>query len=60
MHVINHTEPVNVAADDTVGDRLMWIGPDDRGLLLEVIAILEPDYLLVIHVMPFQFRRSTA
>ena len=46
MHVINHTEPVKVAADDTVGDRLMWIGPDDRGLPLEVIAIVEPDYLL--------------
>jgi len=26
---------------------------------LEVVAIVEPDYLLVIHVMPYQFRRRT-
>lgn len=38
--------------------RLLWIGPDDRGLSLEVVAILEPDYLLVIHVMPHHYRRS--
>lgn len=59
MHVINHTEPVVVAADEDVGERLLWIGPDDRGLDLEVLAIVETDYLLVIHVMPYQFRRRT-
>ncbi len=40
-------------------ERLLWIGPDDRGLDLEVVAIVEPEYLLVIHVMPHQFRRRT-
>ena len=59
MHVINHTEPVVVAGDEDVRERLLWIGPDDRGLDLEVIAIVEPDYLLVIHDLPHQFRRRT-
>lgn len=56
---MNHVEPIAVAADDELQQRLLWIGPDDRGLELEVIAIVEPDYLLVIHVMPRQFRRRT-
>ncbi len=38
-----------------------WIGPDERGRELEVLAIeIEPEdaepYLLVIHVMPTQLR----
>ena len=32
-------------------------GPDDRGLELEIVAIVEPEYLLVIHVMPYRYRR---
>ncbi len=59
MYVINHAEPVVVESDEDVPERLLWVGPDDRGLDLEVIAIVEPDYLLVIHVMPHQFRRRT-
>lgn len=37
----------------------MRIGPDDRGLDPEIVALVEPNYLLVIHVMPVQFRRRT-
>ncbi|WP_189247599.1 hypothetical protein [Streptosporangium pseudovulgare] len=36
-----------------------WLGPDDRGLQLEVIAVLTEKCLLVIHVMPTALRRST-
>lgn len=32
-------------------------GPDDRGLELGIVAIVEPEYLLVIHVMPYRYRR---
>ena len=59
LHVMNTVAPVSVAADDEMRERLLWIGPDDRGLELEVVAIVEPDQLLVIHVMPRQFRRRT-
>jgi hypothetical protein len=43
--------------DDELPDRLVWTGPDDRGLELEIVALDLADYLLVIHVMPTQLRR---
>ena len=42
----------------TLDDRLVWVGPDDRGVVLEVIAVDLPDYLLIIHAMPLAFRRT--
>jgi hypothetical protein len=40
------------------GDRLIWEGADDRGVELEIVAIvLNEDSLLVIHVMPSDYRR---
>ena len=59
LYVISTVEPVVVEGDDDISERLLWIGPDDRGLELEVIAIRETEYLLVIHVMPHLFRRRT-
>ena len=56
---MNHTEPSVMATDEDLQERLLWIGTDDRGLELEVIAIVETDFLLVIHVMPHQYRRRT-
>jgi len=38
--------------------RLVWIGPDDRGIELEIVALDLPDEWLVIHVMPTALRRS--
>jgi hypothetical protein len=35
-----------------------WVGKDNRGLDLEIIAIREGSYLIVIHVMPRGFRRK--
>jgi hypothetical protein len=57
LHVIEHVEPTRVPADEEMRERLVWVGADDRGLELEVVAVAEPDFLLVIHVMPRQFRR---
>ena len=38
---------------------LCWVGPDDRGLVLEVIALDLPEAIVVIHVMPlYRGRRS--
>ena len=36
-----------------------WIGDDERGLNLEVVAVKENSKLTVIHAMPTGFRRST-
>jgi hypothetical protein len=42
------------------GDRaVLCVGKDDRGLQLEILAVLLPDHLLVVHVMPAELRRHT-
>lgn len=51
-------EPERVPADGDLDDRLLWVGPDDRGIVLEVMAVELPDYLLIIHAMPVAFRRN--
>jgi len=51
-------EPERVPADGDLDGRLLWVGPDDRGIVPEVIAVDLPDYLLVIHAMPVALRRN--
>jgi hypothetical protein len=56
-HVISTVAPVEVRTSDGRAGWL-YVGPDDRGVALEVIAAeLEGDELLVIHVMPRAYRR---
>jgi hypothetical protein len=58
LHVINSVKPVVTPATDELDERRSWIGEDDRGVELEIVAVVLPDYLLVIHVMPTQYRRT--
>lgn len=51
-------EPERFQAEGKLDERLLWVGEDDRGVVLEVIGIDLPDYLLIIHVMPDSFRRT--
>ncbi len=51
-------EPDVVPAVEGLDQRLVWVGPDDRGVVLEVIGVDLPDYLLIIHVMPVALRRN--
>lgn len=37
---------------------LTWVGPDERGRELIVIAYERPDVWLVVHVMPTTFERK--
>ena len=54
----NAGDPVIVPApSDDLDDRLVFVGVDDRGVELEIIAIQLLDFLFVIHVMPTTFRR---
>jgi hypothetical protein len=54
----NAGDPVVVpASSDALDDRLLFVGQDDRGVELEIIAVQLPDFLFVIHVMPTEFRR---
>jgi len=58
MHVINSVEPEHVPASSTSDARLVWIGADDRGVELEIVALDLEDAAVVIHVMPTRPRRQ--
>jgi len=56
MHVIETVSPSNVAAAGEFDARKIWLGPDDRGVELEIVAVVLPGELLIIHVMPTALR----
>lgn len=58
LHVIDNGFATDVPAADGFDARRVWRGLDDRGLELEVVAIVLPGELLVIHVMPTSLRRK--
>lgn len=58
LYVITTATPTRYPATDDLDPRLEWIGYDDRGLELEVIAVELPDMWMVIHVMPTALRRN--
>jgi hypothetical protein len=35
-----------------------WVGDDERGRELEILAFEQPDCWLVVHVMPTHYRRN--
>jgi hypothetical protein len=38
----------------------LYVGPDDRGRVVEVIAVItEANSLLVVHAMPYRFRERS-
>jgi hypothetical protein len=47
-----------VPATEAADARLVWIGLDDRGIELEIVALDLPAEWLVIHVMPTALRRN--
>jgi len=50
------TKPTLIPGDEQADQRLAWIGVDDRGLELEIVALVLADTLVVIHVMPTALR----
>lgn len=57
MFVINHVEPSRIPATSSFDPRLVWIGTDDRGVELEIVALDLPEEIVVIHVMPTELKR---
>lgn len=57
MFVIESVAPDHVAASATADARLVWIGVDDRGIELEIVALDLDDVIVVVHVMPTALRR---
>lgn len=60
MHVMFAVEPTLVDATDEHDARLVWVGGDTTGRVLEIVAVILDDQqlLLVIHVMPEYRGRS--
>lgn len=56
LEVISNHEPREIK--DERGNRLLWIGQDQRGLELEIVGIELDEAILIIHVMPFRYRRK--
>jgi hypothetical protein len=59
MHVINSIEPEYVQATATTDARLVWVGEDDRGVELEIVALDLDEAVVVIHVMATELRRRS-
>jgi hypothetical protein len=57
-YVIRNCEPILVKSKAGMEEKMIWVGRDDRGLELEIVAVAAKDYLLVIHVMPTIFRKA--
>lgn len=54
-HVIATVEPQRTTtASGNPG--LLWVGDDDRGVELEIVAAVLPDLYVVVHVMPTALR----
>ena len=56
-HVMATVQPINTATSSG-NQALLWVGPDDRGVELEMVAVVLPYLYLVIHVMPTALRRE--
>jgi len=55
-HVMTTVDPTE--STTTSGEAaLLWVGTDDRGVELEIVAAVLPELYLVIHVMPTALRR---
>ena len=46
-----------ISSQDDKKVQWVWIAQDDRGLELEIVAVVLDQYLLVTHVMPTSLRR---
>jgi len=57
-HVIETVTPSIEADDITDAVIIRWVGSDERGREMEIIAIERTDCRLVIHVMPIHYRRN--
>jgi len=58
-HVMATTQPTPITTYRGA-EGWLYVGPDERGRVLEIIAVTtEADTLLVIHAMPYHFREGS-
>ena len=52
-----HVEAITLMGHGT-DPKILFIGPDGRGEELEIVAVVLPSELLVIHAMPTRYRKG--
>ena len=55
--VIENNNPQRTPGKNEFEHRLFWTGIDDRGLELEIAGVEFDDEILIIHVMPTNFKK---
>ena len=58
MYVIENFPFILINGEEDGKIQRVWVAIDDRGLELEIVAVVLEDYLLVTHVMPTDLRRG--
>lgn len=53
----SHTSADTVSSE-TTDPKIRFIGADERGEEIEVVAVVLPGLLLIIHAMPTRYRRT--
>ena len=56
-YVMENNSYTVISSQDDKKVQWVWIAHDDRGLELEIVAVVLDRYLLVTHVMPTSLRR---
>ena len=56
-YVMENNSHIVISSQDGGKVQWVWIAKDDRGLELEIVAVVLELYLLVTHVMPTSLRR---
>ena len=56
-YVMENNSYTVISSQDGKKVQWVWIAHDDRGLELEIVAVVLDQYLLVTHVMPTSLRR---
>lgn len=57
LHVMGAVNPRRVPATRERDERWVWVADDDRGIELEIVAVITETQMFVIHVMPTALRR---
>ena len=55
--VMENSSYTLISSQDSEKVQWVWIAKDDRGLELEIVAVVLEQYLLITHVMPTSLRR---
>jgi hypothetical protein len=55
--VMENSSYTVISSQDSEKIQWVWIAKDDRGLELEIVAVVLEQYLLITHVMPTSLRR---